>query len=385
MFKKIQYIFFLFGIVFFYFLGLVTYKENIFPLNIYREIVKRGIFTGTISTEPQNYQAQTLHIVSNASELEGVKPFDFNADPIGRVFYKNITPIVRTILNRYEKNRLYSSNDFPLDEDKHRLFRKKVIKNLYENINTQNYNWESQSSISKNYKADLLEILPHADYKLYLYRVTIFETEDEVPIVKCVPKNSEKSPLPGVILFSGHTSNSGLFDLFVDRGGYQKAMALELCENGFITLGVEKLDSGYTTIAFQNFGRVSPVEREPGGGGDDELEVATTILNTGDHVIFARQLMANLASFDLLKRTENIDLENIGTAGVSFGGWQSLHLALLRDDVKAISNFGGMWSHLEIHMEDWNLSEFEGVPDYSQSFPGLFLLGDQNRFVLAAA
>ena len=44
-----------------------------------------------------------------------------------------------------------------------------------------------------------------------------------------------------------------------------------------------------------------------------------------------------------------------------------------------------MWSYLETHMENINLAKFEGVNDFSQSFPDIFRFGDQNRFVLAVA
>lgn len=60
-------------------------------------------------------------------------------------------------------------------------------------------------------------------------------------------------------------------------------------------------------------------------------------------------------------------------------------MALLSSKIKAISNFGGMWSYLEAHEDRDGIREFEGIADFSQTLPKLFLLGDQNRFVLAVA
>ena len=53
--------------------------------------------------------------------------------------------------------------------------------------------------------------------------------------------------------------------------------------------------------------------------------------------------------------------------------------------IKAVANFGGMWAYIDDTVESGKFDRFEGVYDYSQLIPGLWRLGEQNRFILAAA
>jgi hypothetical protein len=122
----------------------------------------------------------------------------------------------------------------------------------------------------------------------------------------------------------------------------------------------------------------------PWGGADDELEAGLTLLAVGDYPIPARQQMANISAVEFLANDQHVDFTRIGAAGVSAGGWMALQTALLSPRIKAVSNFGGMWSYLEAYADAKSLPEFEGVNDLTQLYPGIFLLGDQNRFVLAA-
>ncbi|MDH3639554.1 MAG: acetylxylan esterase [Gammaproteobacteria bacterium] len=218
------------------------------------------------------------------------------------------------------------------------------------------------------------------DTRLELYTIKIKDTEDIVPIALCLPT---QTPAPGIILYSGHTAEGGLRDLFVDDDSYQKAMARRLCEAGFATLAVEKIDSGLMTMHFQRRGERFTVEREPGGGADDELEAATTLLGVGDYLIPGRQLMANIAALEILSADPRVDHTRIGAAGVSAGGWMALHSALVNARIKAVANYGGMWSYLEATMEKPDYKDFQGITDFTQLIPGIWKLGDQNRFVLA--
>lgn len=411
-----------------YVLGLITYRNDLFPLNIYRDVFREDTNTQVkpvatsqdiktdIVLEDKNI-ADGLALARNeinyaaAIEVESCQPltkaqydiihrghlirnlrycldataYDFSLDPIGSVYYKKITPVLETALSSFATKRIYSSNSFPLNKMDFETFQKSLRISFYENINVNGYRWEEDQDISQNYTTELLKVLEYKNFNLNLYKIHIFATQDDIPVVTCSPSTSSEETTPGIILFSGHTAESGVFDLMLDTKSYQRAMARRLCQEGFITLAVEKLDSGYTSVRFQKLGKKNVVEREPGGGGDDELEVATTVLSTGDLSIFARQTIANLSAYDFFRNSPSLRLGHIGAAGVSFGGWQALHLVLLRSEIKAVSNFSGMWSYLEKYVDDGRIENFEGVNDFSQSFPGLFLLGDQNRYVLAVA
>lgn len=370
--------------------GMATYKWDLFPLNMYRDAFAAASAPEVTLPEPKPSvviaEPEPVILVKKELEPEPVDPdlYDFDGDPIGKIFFGEVRPAIETALVRYLKNRRYATRDFPLSAGKHDVFQNELREMFYSNINTDAHQWNDGVDVSDNYTVRELDSVALKGLTIDLRVLRIKETGDDVPVALCLP-NWATEATPAIMVFSGHTINSGLFDLLIDNGGYQKAMSKRLCEAGFITLTVEKIDSGYTSVRFQKMGKDNIVEREPGGGGDDELELATTLLNTGDHLIFTRQTLANLAAFDMLLSHPLVDRDRIGATGVSFGGWQALHLALLRDEVDAISNFGGMWSYFELHIDQNSMETFEGVADYSQAFPGIQLIGDQNRFVLAVA
>lgn len=327
--------------------------------------------------------------VANTEENDQVSAELSNKEsPLKKLFVGKIKPTARIVLDEFKWRRMYSSKDFPLSINEHEKFRSYLRSFFWKNINSPAWDWSDTLKVQRNYLVENLGDFTINQVKIQGFKILNLHTKDELPILVCYPPSfSQDSPkgYPAVIVFSGHTSSSGLDDLMVDDNSYQKALSRRLCENGFVSIAVEKLDSGYTSIRMSQ-GLKNEVEREPGGGADDELEVSTALVNIGSAPIFARQTMANLAAFDYLKTIKGVDVKRIGAAGVSFGGWQALHLSLLRpDEISAISNYGGMWSYLEIHEDSRDLLEFEGVNDFSQSFPGIFMLGDQNRFLLAVA
>ncbi len=63
----------------------------------------------------------------------------------------------------------------------------------------------------------------------------------------------------------------------------------------------------------------------------------------------------------------------------------ALHAALLSSHIRAIANFGGMWMYFEPACDVADYQGFEGINCFSQLIPGAWRLGDQKRFVLAAA
>jgi len=321
--------------------------------------------------------------------------YDFQNDPIGRAFFGKVKPLAQNVIERYRKSRLYSTDMFPLGEGDYYSFRERLIDLMVVSMNgskQKGRDWiisdasKKRSALIGKFSTMSIGKVEIASHQIYLHKLTVKETGDEIPIGICYPK-SVTFPAPAIIVFSGHTAEGGLRELFVDPGSYQKAMALRLCKSGFVALAVEKIDSGYATIHFQIQGQRWQREDEPGGGADDELEVGLTLLGVGDYLIPARQQMANPAALEFLANDPKVDHKRIGAAGVSLGGWLALHTALLSPRIKAVSNFGGMWSYLEYYADRANssLADFEGINDLSQLFPGMWKYGDQNRFVLAAA
>jgi len=317
--------------------------------------------------------------------------YDFENDPIGKAFYGKVKPLASNLLGRYIAMRKFSTKDFPLNENEYNNLKNEiraVLINSMSGSGGDGNDWVIRNPVSKFSKVQerfekvYIDTVSTHGRNIELFKLIIKDTGDEIPIGICYP---DKRPAPGIILFSGHTAEGGLRELYVDENSYQKAMARKLCEQGFVTLALEKIDSGVSTIHFQIKGERWIREDEPGGGADDELETATTVIGLGDYLIPARQLMANIAALEVLASDPLVDHNRIGAAGVSLGGWLTLQTALVNDRIKAVSNFGGMWSYLDYHYDNNDLDGFEGINDFSQLFPGIWKLGDQNRFVLTAA
>jgi len=356
------------------------------------QAAERGSDSGTAAalpgrTAPVGAQAATSPTLP--ASLPSSKAYDFEADPIARALHGKVPPFVKNILQRYERFREYSSADFPLGREEHARFRSRVRRALIESMTGPDGNGDewvvTDDRGERSVVLDRVEITSMGPVevkgtKVDLFTMRIADTGDVIPFASCAP---ERIPAPAVVVFSGHTAEGGLRELFVDEESYQRALARRLCQAGFFALAMEKIDSGLSTMHFQLRGERWQREDEPGGGADDELEAATTLIGIGDYLIPGRQLMANIAAVEIVAADPRVEAGRIGAAGVSLGGWLTLHTALVNSRIKAVANFGGMWSYLEAHEN--SLEGFEGINDFSQLIPGLWRLGDQNRFVLAAA
>lgn len=305
--------------------------------------------------------------------------YDFENDPIGAAFYKTVPAFLDNVIARYEERREYSTDDFPLPLDDHAVFRRKVTNALVGTMSGSDWvvrNPTKANAVSDKIKVQEIGTVTVEDQTLFLSAITVLPTGDVIPMAMCFPS----SKAPGVILYSGHT-HFGLRELFVDKTSYQKAMALRLCQAGFATAAIEKIDSGIVSETFQHYGEHWRSDR----WADDELEAATTLLGIGDYSIPGRQLMANIAALEIFASDPRVDETRIGAAGISLGGWLTLHTSLVSDRVKAVANYGGMWAYIDPFTNKEDLAKFEGINDYSQLIPGIWRLGDQNRFVLAAS
>ncbi|MBL7133119.1 MAG: dienelactone hydrolase family protein [Phycisphaerae bacterium] len=313
--------------------------------------------------------------------------YDFENDPVSEAFFGKVPPLLETVLSRYEAQREYDSESFPLPPAEHAVFREKVRHALVRSMDGpegQGERWlvrdtsATVSPLADRFAASCVDTVQVHGRPVHLFTLTIADTGDVVPVALCLP---DTQPAPGIVLFSGH-SHTALRDLVVDLDSYQRGMAWRLCEAGFASLAVAKIDSGILSALFQQRGERWRADQ----WADDEQEAATTLLGIGDYLIPARQLMANIAAVEFLAHHPAVDRERIGAAGVSLGGWLTLQTALVNPRIKAVANFSGMWAYLappSVARDD--LANFVGINDYSQLHPGLWRLGDQNRFIFAVA
>jgi hypothetical protein len=145
------------------------------------------------------------------------------------------------------------------------------------------------------------------------------------------------------------------------RDSYQKAIAVRLAEAGFVTVAVEKVDSGYLS-------RTAP-------SGVDEEEITTFRLGLGKDTTRAIQLKATLAATEILATHPRVDETRLGATGVSLGGWLAIQTALLSDRIGAVAEYSTKTVFLG---DDMKVDEFNGVGDLCHIVPRTFQLGDRN-------
>jgi dienelactone hydrolase len=195
-----------------------------------------------------------------------------------------------------------------------------------------------------------------------IHAVEFPETGLVVPMVLCLP--NEGSIKPGVCVYSGH-SRHGLRDLVLDLQSYQRGIAVRLAQAGFVTIAVEKIDTGYLS--------------RDGKVGVDEKEVASFGLLWGK-LVRAHQLMACLAASEILAGHLVVDETRIGATGVSLGGWLSVQTALLTDRIGAVADFGRKTLTVPPGM---SVEAFKGMPDLCHILPGTLALCDRHILSLA--
>jgi hypothetical protein len=61
--------------------------------------------------------------------------YDFDNDPLAKFFFRKVKPFSQNVLERYRKNRVYSSEMFPLDKDNHLIFRSRIIQAMVNSMN----------------------------------------------------------------------------------------------------------------------------------------------------------------------------------------------------------------------------------------------------------
>ena len=287
-------------------------------------------------------------------------------DPLADLFRPHVTSAVASALDRMKTETKYSDSVFPLDSAAFESFRSELVDALEQSLGLSGWRVHrplgKMSRLASRYRDHIVEKLTIDGLRRELHVVDIPDAGLSVPMVVTLPPGDDV--VAGVCVFSGHTQH-GLYELVVDRNSYQAGLASRLATAGFATIAVEKIDAGYLSRDTVR--------------GVDEPELAGVQLYWGQP-LRAQQLMACLASAEILASHPRVDASRIGAAGVSLGGWLSLQTALLSDRIVAVADFGVKTLMVR---RDVTAADFVGIRDMCHILPGMLALGDRNVISLA--
>lgn len=301
------------------------------------------------------------------------------ADPLAEVYAKELRSSVESLMAQFRRERKYEVSDFPLEPDAFRRFQADVVSGWASALGLADWVIRKPASgkrspIADKFKHRVVKRLTLENgVRIEAHVIEILATGDQIPMVLCLPPTEDGGAdqsdkrRPGVVCCPGH-SNHALRDLVFDRGSYQRAIAVRLAEAGFVTVAIEKVDSGYLS-------RTAPT-------GIDERAITSFRLGLGTDTTRAIQLMATLAATEILALHPAVDEARIGATGVSLGGWLAIQTALLSDRIQAVAEYATKTVFLG---DDIKPSEFEGVGDICHIVPGTFQLGDRNIFMFPYA
>ena len=291
-----------------------------------------------------------------------------SADPLAPILKPVLSSSVASLLERYRGGRSYKPADFPMPQERFASFQKDLTARLVQSLRLEEWvvrNPKGKSSpIAHLFRDRVLKTIRHHGITMEIHLIELPETGDKIPAVLCLPSAAE--PRPAIAVFSGHGKN-GLRDLVVDLDSYQGGAATRLAQAGFVSIAVEKLDTGYLSRTFPS--------------GVDEDEIATWRLGM-NRVTRSVQLMASLAALEILAAHPRVDASRIGATGVSLGGWLAIQAGLLSGRVAAVADFGRKTVFLP---EDVSAKEFTPLRDKCHILPGMFETGDRNLYLLAYA
>ena len=289
-------------------------------------------------------------------------------DPLEPILRPVLRSSVSSLVEHYRRGRIYPMDAFPLPPPKFEAFRADVTGRLVRSLDLEKWVVRrplgKQSPIRNLFRDKVVKTIRHHGIEMEIHLIELLETGDRIPAVLCLPQDS--GPRPAVAAFSGHSKN-GLRDLVIDLESYQRGVATRLAQAGFVSVAVEKLDTGYLSRTFPS--------------GVDEQEIAAWRLGMSK-VTRSIQLMVSLAALEVLATHPRVDETRIGTTGVSLGGWLSVQAALLSDRVAAVADFGRKTVFLP---EDVPPEELAVIRDKCHILPGMFEVGDRNLLLLAYA
>jgi len=290
---------------------------------------------------------------------------DPDSDPLAAVFRPELRSAVATVLDTHRDQRKYTDSQFPMSPDGFARFRRDTRGRLIEALRLKDWVVAPEpgqaSPLAARFHDRRLKTITQQGVTMELHVVEIVETGDRVPMVICLPNGRGRRP--GICCFSGHTGH-GLRDLVLDLNSYQRGIAVRLARAGFVSIAVEKIDTGYLS--------------RDGASGVDEKELATFRLAWG-RVTRTHQLMACLAAVEILAAHPRVDATRIGATGVSLGGWLSVQTALCSERIAAVADFGRKTVAVPAGTEP---GDFRGMGDLCHIIPGMAAVCDRNLLTL---
>ncbi len=293
-------------------------------------------------------------------------------DPLEAILRPVVKPTMAHAVENYRKKRRYRESDFPMNEADFVAFQNDVVTNFARTLKLTDWIVRDpdgkQNALAGKYRDRLLQTITHHGVRMEVHLIEIVETGYRIPAVVCLPDGEDRRP--GICVFSGH-SRHGLRDLTIDlENRVQRGLATRLAQAGFVTIAVEKIDTGYLSKTFPD--------------GSDERELAPHLLSWG-RVVRAQQLMACLAAAEILAQHPRVDESRMGAAGVSLGGWLSMQTALLNHRITAVADFGMKELHVDPHIKPAEFKgEFQmgGNADLCHCLPGMLSICDRNLLSL---
>ncbi len=292
------------------------------------------------------------------------------ADPLAPILKPHLKPTVEVFLDHYHQERRYVNADFPMAPSDFVRFKTELSTELARTLAIENWVVESPvakaSPIDRLFEDRLVETISLHGVTVEIHAVTVQPTGLVVPMALCLPCEESAKPIPGVCVFSGHTTQ-GLHDLVVNLNSYQQGIAVRLAQAGFASIAVEKIDTGYLS--------------RNGLKGNDETVAATLMLSWGS-VLRSHQLRACLAATEILAGHPGVDQTRIGATGVSLGGWLAVQTAMLNDRIAAVADFGRKTRSVSLEMTP---QQYRGQADLCHIIPGMLHLSDRNLMPVSLA
>lgn len=292
------------------------------------------------------------------------------SDPLAPILGPHLKPTVAILLDHYRTKRKYVNSDFPMPRDKFTKFKAEITTELARTLGITDWVVRSpagkKSPIADQFEDRLIKTISLHGVTVELHAVTLQPTGLVVPMAVCLPNGGKTQPVPGVCVFSGHTTH-GLHDLVVNLDSYQQGVAVRLAQAGFASIAVEKIDTGYLS--------------RNGTKGNDENVAATLMLSWGS-VLRSHQLRACLAATEILASHARVDETRIGATGVSLGGWLTVQTAMLNDRITAVADFGMKTRSISA---DVSPKQYQGQRDLCHILPGMLSLSDRNLMPVVLA